>query len=92
MIAHHTITGCNIRTGDLFGSGTISGSESGTYGSLLEQSHGGKTPIQLNGEETRNFLGDHDTVAIHGYAGTCQDQLVGFGQCVGTILPRLPLE
>ena len=85
MIAHHTISGCNLRTGDLLGSGTVSGSTEGTHGSLLEQTQGGKVPIKI-GDETRRFLEDGDTVVIRGWSGDNQEELVGFGECVGRIL------
>lgn len=90
MIAHHTITGCNLNVGDLLGSGTISGTEKGTQGSLLEATEGGKSPLQLPGSETRVFLEDGDTVRIVGWAGDEESGLVGFGDCVGQVLPALP--
>ncbi|KAM6524385.1 hypothetical protein FSOLCH5_004987 [Fusarium solani] len=90
MIAHHTITGCNLRPGDLFGSGTISGTESGTEGSILEQTQGGKVPIQLSGGEERKFLQDGDTLVIRGSFGS-GDSVVGFGEVSGTVQPPLPL-
>lgn len=86
MIAHHTVGGCNLRTGDLFGSGTISGTETGTQGSLLEQNQAGKTPILLENGETRNFLLDGDEVVIKGRAGK-EGDYVGFGDCSGKIVP-----
>lgn len=90
MIAHHTITGCNLSVGDLLGSGTISGTEKGTQGSLLEATEGGKKPLQLPGNsETRIFLEDGDSVTITGRAGHDDSGYVGFGQCSGTILPAL---
>lgn len=89
MIAHHTITGCNLSVGDLLGSGTISGPHKGTQGSLLEASEGGKKPLQLQGGESRIFLEDGDTVKIVGWAGDEESGLVGFGDCVGQILPAL---
>ncbi|KAG8162707.1 hypothetical protein KVR01_007185 [Diaporthe batatas] len=90
MIAHHTITGCNLSVGDLLGSGTISGTEKGTQGSMLEATDGGKNPIQLPGSsETRIFLEDGDTIAITGRAGDEENGYVGFGECRGTILPAL---
>ncbi|WQF85695.1 Putative fumarylacetoacetase [Colletotrichum destructivum] len=91
MVAHHSISGCNLRPGDLFGSGTISGSEPGTQGSLLEQSQGGKTPIKLSGGHERKFIQDGDTVVIRGWAGEQDGELVGFGECTGQILPPLSL-
>ncbi|CAK7200183.1 hypothetical protein SEUCBS139899_002874 [Sporothrix eucalyptigena] len=89
MIAHHTITGCNLQVGDLLGSGTISGPDPGTQGSLLEANMGGKTPIQLPGGETRMFLEDGDTITITGWAGDEEGGLVGFGDCTGQVLPAL---
>ncbi|GAO13434.1 uncharacterized protein UV8b_00580 [Ustilaginoidea virens] len=90
MIAHHTITGCNLRPGDLLGSGTITGETAGTEGSLLEQTGGGKDPIKLQGGEERRFLHDGDTLTIRGWAGQ-QGALIGFGEVTGTIQPALPL-
>ncbi|KAM0186339.1 hypothetical protein ACHAPI_011760 [Fusarium lateritium] len=86
MIAHHSISGCNLRTGDLLGSGTISGLEAGTQGSLLEQTLGGKQVVQLEGGEERKFIQDGDTITITGWSGSGEDGLVGFGECSGTIL------
>jgi fumarylacetoacetase len=91
MIAHHTITGCNLRPGDLFGSGTISGTEPGTEGSLLEQIQGGKTTVKLNGGEERKFLKDGDTLAIRGWAVNEKGARIGFGEVSGTIEAALPL-
>jgi fumarylacetoacetase len=85
MIAHHTITGCPMKTGDLLGSGTISGTEPGSQGSMLEQNQGGKSTIKLEGGEERKFLLDGDTVTIRGWCGGEDESLVGFGECVGTI-------
>ncbi|KHN95020.1 Fumarylacetoacetase [Metarhizium album ARSEF 1941] len=90
MIAHHTITGCNLRPGDLLGSGTITGDKPGSEGSILEQSQGGKVPVKLQGGEERKFFQDGDTVTIRGWAGE-QGALIGFGEVSGTILPALPL-
>jgi len=78
-----------MRVGDLLGSGTISGSEAGTYGSLLEACQGGKEEIELNGGDKRTFLQDGDTVKIRGWSGGNEHELVGFGECVGTIVPAL---
>ncbi|PNH46855.1 hypothetical protein VD0004_g1304 [Verticillium dahliae] len=90
MIAHHTITGCNLRTGDLLGSGTISGPDAGTEGSILEQTQGGKVAIRLEGGEERKFLEDGDTLVIRGWAGK-EGALVGFGEVSGKIEAALPL-
>ncbi|KAL3299432.1 fumarylacetoacetase [Colletotrichum asianum] len=78
-------------SGDLLGSGTVSGSEPGTQGSLLEQSQGGKVPIKLNGGQERKFLQDGDTVVIKGWAGGADGELVGFGECSGQILAPIAL-
>ncbi|KAL2870470.1 fumarylacetoacetate hydrolase FahA [Aspergillus lucknowensis] len=90
MLAHHTITGCNLNTGDLLGSGTISGTDKQTEGSFLEQTNG-KTPIKLADGSERFFLEDGDTVILRGAAGT-EGNYVGFGDCVGTILPAVKLD
>ncbi|KAM0332010.1 hypothetical protein ACHAQA_002276 [Verticillium albo-atrum] len=89
MLAHHTISGCNLRSGDLLGSGTISGADGETHGSLLEQTQGGKVPIKLEGGEERKFVEDGDTITITGWAGTGDGELVGFGECAGQILPAV---
>jgi fumarylacetoacetase len=86
QLAHHTINGCNLRTGDLLASGTISGPSEDSYGSLLETTWQGFKPIQLSSGEERKFLEDGDTVIMSGW---CQgeDYRVGFGEVVGKILP-----
>ncbi|CAH9093486.1 unnamed protein product [Cuscuta epithymum] len=85
QVAHHTINGCNLRPGDLLGSGTISGPEPNSYGSLLELTWNGQKPLSLGGE-TRTFLQDGDEVIISGF---CKGDgyMVGFGTCSGKILP-----
>jgi fumarylacetoacetase len=85
QIAHHTINGCNLRTGDLLASGTISGDERGSFGSLLELAWGGKNPIELPNGEKRTFLEDGDTVIMTGYAQG-DGFRVGFGEVRGTIV------
>lgn len=89
MLTHHSISGCPMQVGDLLGSGTISGLDAGSQGSLLEQSQNGTTEIQLNGDEKRSFLKDYDTVTIKGWAGSEDGALVGFGECVGRIEPAV---
>lgn len=89
MVAHHTITGCNLNTGDLLGSGTISGKDPKTEGSFLEQTNG-NNPIKLADGSERLFLEDGDTVVLRGVAGT-EGNYVGFGDCTGTILPPVQL-
>ena len=88
QLAHHTSSGCPMSVGDLLGSGTISGSEKASYGSLLELSWGGKEPIPLAGQ-TRRFLEDNDSVTFRGGAEG-QGFKIGFGPCEGKLLPALP--
>lgn len=76
-----------MEVGDLLGSGTISGTEPGTYGSLLEATNGGKEVIKLAGGIERKFLEDGDTVTIHGWCGGDGSLKVGFGECWGKICP-----
>jgi fumarylacetoacetase len=86
QLAHHTVNGTNLRTGDLLASGTISGTERSTFGSLLELTWRGTSPIKLPNGEERKFLQDGDTVTIKGW---CQGDgyKVGFGEVTGKILP-----
>lgn len=87
QLAHHTVSGCNVSVGDVMGSGTVSGSEADSYGSLLELSWNGQRPLQLEGgKTTRSFLEDGDEVMMRGW---CQGQgyRVGFGAVTGRILP-----
>jgi fumarylacetoacetase len=86
QIAHHTINGCNLRTGDLLASGTISGDERTSFGSLLELAWGGKNPVELPNGEKRAFLEDGDTVIMTGYAQG-NGFRIGFGEVRGMILP-----
>jgi len=87
MIAHHTSGGCNLVSGDLLGSGTVSGPIETNWGSLLELSFGGKRPIELPGGETRLFLEDGDEIAIKGYCHRPGAVRIGFGECRGVIAP-----
>lgn len=88
QLAHHTMNGCNMRTGDVFASGTISGSTRDTCGSLLEITWGGSEPIKLSSGEERKFFQDGDRVTITGF---CQGKgyRVGFGEVTATILASL---
>jgi len=87
QLTHHTATGCNLRPGDLLGSGTISGPTPESLGSLLELTWGGQKTINIpeTGEE-RKYLQDGDTVILEGW---CQGNgyKIGFGKCTGTLLP-----
>ena len=76
-----------MAVGDLLGSGTISGPDPGTEGSMLEISKGGKETVKLNGGVERKFLLDGDTITFHGVCGTEETGLVGFGECSGKIVP-----
>ncbi|CAF1272698.1 unnamed protein product [Adineta ricciae] len=90
MLVHHSSTGCNLRPGDLIGTGTISGPTPDSCGSLLEITWRGTKPLQLDENTTRKFLEDGDTIKMTGfYQG--DGYRVGFGECVGTIIPALPL-
>ncbi|KAG9245887.1 hypothetical protein BJ878DRAFT_533592 [Calycina marina] len=84
MLAHHSAGGCAMRTGDLLGSGTISGEGEKELGSMLEMSQGGNREIWLRGMEVRRWLLDGDTVTLSGYAGE-DEARVGFGECVGRV-------
>jgi len=85
MIAHHSSNGCNLRPGDLLGTGTISGPERSAMGSLMEISAGGTMPIALPSGEARTFLEDGDTLTLTGRAELGSWRSIGFGACSGTI-------
>lgn len=86
QIAHHTCGGCNLRTGDLLATGTVSGATPESLGCLLELTAGGKQPFPLPGGETRRFLEDGDRVTL---TACCQadDHRIGFGEVTGRVLP-----
>jgi fumarylacetoacetase len=86
MLAHHSVSGCPMRVGDLLGTGTISGETRESLGSLLEQSLNGKEAIALNGGEERMFLEDGDEVTIRGVCVGQKGSYVGFGECSGRIV------
>jgi fumarylacetoacetase len=85
LVTHHTSNGCNLRPGDIFGTGTISGSDAGSLGSLLEISTGGRQPIDLPSGETRRFLEDGDTVIMRAHCRRNGYVPIGFGECRGTV-------
>ncbi|WP_137895802.1 fumarylacetoacetase [Ramlibacter sp. 2FC] len=87
LVAHHTVNGCNLRCGDLFGSGTLSGPLPEQGGSLLELSQGGRQPLRLSSGETRSYLEDGDTVILRGHCLRQGFRRIGFGECRGTVLP-----
>jgi fumarylacetoacetase len=85
LVAHHSCNGCNLRPGDLFGTGTISTPSDDGLGSLLEISAGGKRPVTLASGETRRFLEDGDTVIMRAHCRREGFASIGFGECRGTI-------
>jgi fumarylacetoacetase len=87
MLAHHSSNGCNLRPGDLLGSGTISGAEKDSAGCLLELTRGGQTPIELADGSRRCFLEDGDEVVLRAYCERAGAARVGFGECRGVVLP-----
>jgi len=91
QLAHHTVTGCNMKPGDLLASGTISGPEPSSFGSMLELSWRGSKPVPLSDGGERKFLQDGDTVIM---TGVCKGQgyNVGFGSVEGLVLPAVQLE
>jgi len=94
LVAHHTSNGCNLRPGDLLGSGTQSGPLPGQGGSLLELTQGGRQPISLPaaaGTETRSYLLDGDTVVLRAHAERPGARRIGFGDCAGTVQGQFPL-
>ena len=86
QLAHHTINGCNIKGGDVMASGTISGNEEGSYGSMLEISWMGTKPVTMPDGSERRFIADHDTVIMRGYS-TKNGVRVGFGEVSTKVLP-----
>jgi fumarylacetoacetase len=86
LVAHHTVNGCNLQSGDLLGTGTLSGAAPEQAGSMLELSRGGQQPITLPSGETRTFLADGDTVTLRGWCERPGARRIGFGHCTGTVL------
>jgi fumarylacetoacetase len=88
QLAHHTINGCNMRTGDLLGTGTISGPTDDSFGSMLELSWNGSRALTLADGSSRKFIEDGDQITI---TGTCSSSetgsRLGFGACEGVLLP-----
>ena len=89
QLVHHSVTGCNMNPGDLLGSGTISGDNEGSYGSMLELAWMGTKPLEMPTGETRASIQDGDTLGMN---AVCErDDVpfkVGFGECNGRILPH----
>jgi fumarylacetoacetase len=86
QLAHHTSNGCRVNSGDMMGSGTISGPTPSSYGSMLELTWGGKNPIQLADGTERKFINDNDTVIMKGYCEN-QEVRIGFGEVSSKLLP-----
>lgn len=86
QLAHHTVNGCNIRCGDLMGSGTISGPTPDSYGSMLEIAWKGTKPVQMPDGSERRFIHDHDTIIMRGYC-TQNGIKIGFGEVSSQLLP-----
>ena len=91
LLTHHTVNGCNLQSGDLLGTGTLSGPKPEQGGSLLELSQGGKQPLRLGNGETRTFLEDGDTVILRAHCEREGFRRIGFGDCSGTVLPAKSL-
>ena len=87
MVAHHSVNGCNLRAGDMFGSGTQSGPNPEEAGSMLELSNAGSEPISLPNGETRTFLEDGDNVIMNGWCEKEGATRIGFGSVQAKILP-----
>jgi fumarylacetoacetase len=87
MVAHHTSGGCDLRPGDLFGTGTISAPDDSGHGSLMELTRNGQAPLTLPTGETRAFLEDGDELSLRGVARAPGYVSIGFGPCTGVISP-----
>ena len=86
LLTHHTVNGCNMRAGDMLGTGTLSGPAPEQGGSLLELTQGGKAPISLANGEKRTFLQDGDSIILRGSCHREGARRIGFGECRGTVL------
>jgi fumarylacetoacetase len=89
QLAHATVNGAATRSGDLFASGTISGTGPGTQGSLIELTWNGERPIRLSDGEERGFLEDGDEVTLRGWCDRARARRIGFGTARGRIEPAL---
>ncbi|MEG8201033.1 fumarylacetoacetase [Pseudomonas sp. 5FOS] len=86
LVAHHSVNGCQLQPGDLFGSGTLSGATPGSFGSLLEITEGGKHPVELASGEVRKFLEDGDEIILRARCARDGVVSIGFGECRGTVI------
>jgi len=87
MVTHHSVNGCSLQPGDLFGSGTLSGNSADSLGSLLEITAGGKQPLELPSGETRTFLEDGDEIILKARCRRDGQASIGFGECRGRVMP-----
>lgn len=87
LVAHHSVNGCALRPGDLFGTGTLSGAQPGQHGSLLEMTDGGRQPVVLPNGEERYFLEDGDEIILRARCKREGQASIGFGECRGRVLP-----
>ncbi len=85
QLAHVTSNGATVRAGDLYASGTVSGPDPSSVGSLIERTWNGERPLSLPSGETRAFLADGDTVTVHGWCGDAGRPRIGFGAVTGTV-------
>ena len=88
LVAHHTVNGCVLRPGDLFGTGTLSGAGEGEAGALVEITRGGKEPVTIGGEK-RTFLEDGDCVVLRGWCEREGAATISLGEASGCVLPAL---
>jgi fumarylacetoacetase len=87
LVSHHTCNGCNLRSGDLFGSGTISAPEATGFGSLIETTRGGQEPLILESGEQRSFLEDDDELILRAHTPPTREFVqIGFGECCGKVI------
>ncbi|MCY1394758.1 Ureidoglycolate lyase [compost metagenome] len=86
LVTHHSVNGCQLQAGDLFGSGTLSGANPGQFGSLLEITNGGKEPVELVSGEVRRFLEDGDEIILRARCRADGVASIGFGECRGKVL------
>ncbi|MGQ0620735.1 MAG: fumarylacetoacetase [Panacagrimonas sp.] len=87
LVTHHSVNGCNLRPGDLLGTGTQSGPMLAESGSLLELTEGGRQAIKVGDTESRRFLEDGDTVVLRAWCESAGGPRIGFGEAIGTVLP-----
>lgn len=86
QLAHQTVNGCNVRAGDMYGSGTISGPTADSYGSMLELSWQGTKPVKMNDGSERKFIQDNDTIIMRAHCEK-DGRRIGFGESVCKVLP-----